>query len=239
MDKWSKLLMVGLGFFCLQAILLAGSGVRGTVTYSGKIPKMQKFDMAIEPICVAKHQNDPDSYPSRSEALILGEGNTLGNIYVRIAEGLPDKEWEVPETAVVLDQDGCQYKPHMIALQVDQPLKILNSDGVLHNLHTLPEENDEFNVTMPQFLKESIKSFEYAEPPFRIKCDVHPWMGGYIAVSEHPFFDVTGRDGNFEIMGLEAGKYLLEFWHEKLGTRSADVTISEDKNQTVDLVFTR
>ena len=239
MDKWSKVLMVGIGFFCLQANLQAGGGVIGTVTYSGKIPKMQKFDMTIEPTCVAKHQNDPDSYPSRSEALILGDGNTLGNIYVRIAEGLPDTEWEVPETAVVLDQDGCQYKPHMIALQVDQPLKILNSDGVLHNLHTLPEENDEFNVTMPQFLKESIKSFEYAEPPFRIKCDVHPWMGGYIAVSEHPFFDVTGRDGNFEIMGLEAGKYLLEFWHEKLGTRSADVTISEDEIQTVDLVFSR
>lgn len=239
MDKRSKLRLAGVGYFCLLTLLQAGGGVKGTVTYSGKVPRLKTFNMAIEAVCVAKHENDPENYPARSEALVLGAGNTMGNIYVRIASGLPEREWEVPSEPVVLNQDGCQYKPHVIALQVEQPIKFLNSDGVLHNLHTIPEENDETNVTMPPFLKETVRSFEYAEGPFPIKCDVHPWMGGFIAVSEHPFFDITGKDGKFEISGLEDGNYQLEFWHEKLGTRTADVTISGDETQTVDITFSR
>ena len=219
--------------------LIAGGGISGTVKYEGKIPKMKKFDMAIEGICVKKHVDDPEEYPSRSEALILGDGNTMGNIFVQVISGLPDKEWPTPEEPVVLDQDGCQYKPHVLALMVDQPLLFKNSDGVLHNLHTLPEENDEFNVTMPKFLKETTRTFEYAEPMFRIKCDVHPWMGGYVAVMDHPFFDVTKADGNFNISGLEPGKYTIEVWHEKLGTRTAEVTIGEGETTSINFTFSR
>ena len=74
---------------------------------------------------------------------------------------------------------------------------------------------------------------------FPIKCDVHPWMGGFIAVMEHPFFDVTGKDGVYKINNLEPGTYTLEAWHEKLGTQSAEVTITGDKTQTIDFVFKR
>jgi len=122
---------------------------------------------------------------------------------------------------------------------VGQPLKFLNSDSVLHNLHTLPEENDEFNVTMPKFLKETIRSFEYPEGMFAIKCDVHPWMGGFIAVLEHPFFDVTEKDGQYQLNDLPPGTYTLEAWHEKLGTRSAEVTIVGNETKNIDIVFKR
>lgn len=217
----------------------AGGGISGTVKYEGKIPKMKKFDMVIEGICVKKHLDDPARYPSRSEALILGDGNTMGNIFVRVISGLPDKEWPVPEEPVILDQDGCQYKPHVLALMVEQPLLFKNSDGILHNLHTLPEENDEFNVTMPKFLKETTRTFEYAESMFRIKCDVHPWMGGYVAVMDHPFFDVTEPDGMYNISGLEPGTYTIEAWHEKLGTQTAEVTIGEGETTSINFTFSR
>ncbi|HIA29216.1 MAG TPA: hypothetical protein EYN81_02885 [Candidatus Marinimicrobia bacterium] len=230
----------------LAVILLAaftyafsGGTVTGTVTYKGKIPKLRKFDMAIEPVCVMKHEKDPESYPARSEALILGDGNTLGNVFVNVISGLPEKKWEIPEEPVILNQDGCTYKPHVLALMAGQPLKFLNSDGVLHNLHTLPEENDEFNVTMPKFLKETIRTFEYPEPMFRIKCDVHPWMGGFLAVMDHPFYSITDKDGIFLISGLEPGTYEVEFWHEKLGTRTETVTIEGEETKTVDFTFTR
>ena len=231
--------LAGIGILCAAALLQAGGNVAGTVKYEGKIPKLMTFDMTIEPVCVAKHEKDPANFPSRSEALVLGAGNTMANIYVRVVGGLPDREWEVTETPAVLDQNGCQYKPHVLGVQVDQPVKFINSDGVLHNLHTLPEENDEFNVTMPEFLKETIKTFEYAEPPFRVKCDVHPWMGGFIGVTEHPFFDVTDLEGRFEISGLDAGTYQLEFWHEKLGTRTVEVVIKDDATSEVAVTFSR
>ncbi len=223
----------------LFSLLSAGGSVTGKIRYAGKVPKLKLFDMAIEPVCVKKHENDPAIYPARSEALVLGKGNTMANIFVRISAGLPQKDWKPPAEPAVLDQDGCTYKPHVLALMLGQPLKFLNSDGVLHNLHALPVENDEFNVTMPKFLKETIREFEYSEGMFPIKCDVHPWMGGFIAVMEHPFFDVTEKDGVYEIKGLDPGTYTVEAWHEKLGTRSAEVTITGDETQTVDFVFKR
>ena len=229
--------LIAIAFFCSH--LMAGGSITGTITYEGKIPKLKKFDMAIEPICVQKHETDPVRFTGRSEALVLGESNTLGNIFVQVIAGLPEKEYSTPETPVVLDQNGCTYSPHVLALMVGQPLKFLNSDGVLHNLHTLPEENDEFNVTMPKFLKETIRTFEYAEGMFPIKCDVHPWMGGFVAVLDHPFFAVTQKDGVYKIEGLDPGDYEIEFWHEKLGIRNASVSVKGDETQTFDFVFKR
>ena len=216
-----------------------GGIITGSVTYEGKLPRMKKFDMAIEKICVMKHTENPEKYPGRSEALVLGEGNTMANIFVQVTAGLPEKEWEAPEEPVILDQNGCTYMPHVLALMLGQELKFLNSDSVLHNLHTLPVENDEFNVTMPKFLKETIRTFEYAEGMFPIKCDVHPWMGGYVAVLAHPFFDVTEKNGVYEINDLAPGTYTIEAWHEKLGTKTAEVTITGDESKTIDFVFKR
>jgi len=229
--------LIAIAFFCSH--LMAGGSITGTITYEGKIPKLKKFDMAIEPICVQKHETDPVRFTGRSEALVLGDENTLGNIFVQVIAGLPKKEYSPPDTPVVIDQNGCTYAPHVLALMVGQPLKFLNSDGVLHNLHTLPEENDEFNVTMPKFLKETIRTFEYAEGMFPIKCDVHPWMGGFVAVLDHPFFAVTQKDGVYKIEGLDPGDYEIEFWHEKLGIRNASVSVKGDETQTLDFVFKR
>ena len=227
------------GVIFISSQLFAGGSITGTVTYEGKIPKLKKFDMAIEPVCMMKHEKDPVKYTGRSEALVLGDGNTMANIFVQVISGLPEKEYPAPEEPVVLDQNGCTYMPHVLALMVGQPLKFLNSDSVLHNLHTLPEENDEFNVTMPKFLKETLRTFEYAEGMFPIKCDVHPWMGGFVAVLAHPFFDVTEKDGQYQLNDLPPGTYTLEAWHEKLGTRSAEVTIAGNETKNIDIVFKR
>ena len=235
----NKLTTSLISFVVFRSQLTAGGSITGIITYEGKIPKLKKFDMVIEPVCVQKHEIDPVRFTGRSEALVLGEGNTLGNIFVQVIAGLPEKEYSTPETPVVLDQNGCTYSPHVLALMVGQPLKFLNSDGVLHNLHTLPEENDEFNVTMPKFLKETIRTFEYAEGMFPIKCDVHPWMGGFVAVLDHPFFAVTQKDGVYKIEGLDPGDYEIELWHEKLGIRNASVSVKGDETQTFDFVFKR
>ena len=78
--------------------------------------------------------------------LVLGSGNTMGNIMVWVSKGLPaGKTYPAPKTPVVIDQNGCQYKPHVMGIMVGQPYKILNSDGILHNIHTLPKVNPSFN----------------------------------------------------------------------------------------------
>ncbi len=157
--------------------------------------------MDADPACAKKHTT-----PVPSETLVLGSGNTMGNIIVYVSKGLPaGKTYPAPKTPVTLDQNGCQYKPHVQGIMVGQAYRILNSDGILHNVHSLPKVNPQFNKPMPPTLKETTTTFAKPEPIFQIKCDVHPWMSAYIGVFTHPFFSVTGTDGKFTISGLDAG----------------------------------
>ena len=210
-------------------VAFAASSITGTITFDGKAPSLRPLSMDADPACAKKHTG-----PVANEMLALGSGNTMGNVMVWVSKGLPaGKAWPAPKTPVVLDQNGCQYKPHVMGIMVGQPYKILNSDGVLHNIHTLPTVNPSFNKGMPATLKEATTVFAKPEAVFHIKCDVHPWMSAYVAVFMHPFFSVTSTDGKFTISGLDAGTYEITAWHEKLGTQTASVTVggSDTKSQ--------
>jgi len=162
----------------------------------------------------------------------------MGNILVWVSKGLPaGKTWPAPKTPVVLDQKGCQYVPHVQGIMVGQAYKILNSDGILHNVHALPKVNKQFNKPMPATLKETTTTFDKPEPIFHIKCDVHPWMSAYVGVFTHPFFSATNTDGKFTISGLDPGTYEITAWHERLGTQTASVTVGANDKKTQDFKF--
>ena len=212
----------------------AASSISGTVTFDGKTPTLKPLAMDADPVCAKKHTG-----PVPNEMLVLGSGNTMGNIMVWVSKGLPaGKTFPAPSTPVVLDQNGCQYKPHVMGIMVGQPYKILNSDALPHNVHTLPKVNKPFNRAMPATVKEATTTFDKEEPIFQVKCDVHPWMGGYIAVFSHPFFSVTATDGKFTISGLDPGTYEITAWHERLGTQTASITVGANDKKTQDFKFT-
>jgi plastocyanin len=214
-------------------VAFAASSITGTVVFDGKAPALRPLSMDADPACAKKHKA-----PVANEMLALGSGNTMGNIMVWVSKGLPaGKTWPAPKTPVVLDQNGCQYKPHVMGIMVGQQYRILNSDGVLHNIHTLPKINASFNKGMPATLKETTTSFDKPEAVFHIKCDVHPWMSAYIAVFTHPFFSVTSTDGKFTISNLDPGTYEITAWHEKLGTQTASVTVGASGTQTQNFKF--
>lgn len=210
------------------------SSITGTVTFDGKVPNLPPLTMNADPACAKMH-----SKPAPSEMLVLGSGNTMGNILVWVSKGLPaGKTWPAPKTPVVLDQKGCQYVPHVMGIMVGQAYKILNSDGILHNVHALPNVNKAFNKPMPATVKEATVTFEKPEPVFQIKCDVHPWMSAYVGVFTHPFFSVTKTDGKFTISGLDPGTYEITAWHERLGTQTASITVGANETKTQDVKFT-
>ena len=159
----------------------------------------------------------------------------MGNVFVYI-KNAPKGEVKVPTEPVVIDQKGCNYHPHVIGVMVGQPVKILNPDGTLHNVHALAKVNQEFNMAMPKFRTEVTKTFDKPEFMFAIKCDVHPWMNAWISVMPNSYFAVTGADGKFEIKDLPDGTYDVEAWHEKLGTKKGTVTVAGG-NGTVDFSF--
>ncbi len=217
---------------CGMAEAAVAGTISGTVSFDGKVPNLKPLSVAAEPMCVKKHATVPN------EALVLGSGNTMANVVVKVIGGLPaGKSWPAPKEPVVMDQVGCQYVPHVMGIMVGQPFKVLNSDGILHNVHALPKVNRTFNMAMPPTRKEAIETFAKAEGMFVVKCDVHPWMQSFIGVFSHPFFGVTGADGKFTIANLPAGTYEVEAWHEKLGTQKSTVTVGASDTKTASFKF--
>ncbi len=216
----------------LSTYAFADGSVTGTVKFEGKAPKQRTINMEADAICLAAHKGSVSA-----NTFILGEGNTLGNVFVYVKSGLPKANWALPTEAVVIDQKGCNYSPHVLGVMVGQKVKILNPDGTLHNVHGMCKINQEFNAAMPNFRKEMEKVFNKPEFMFPIRCDVHPWMVAWMAVMPHPFFTVTTADGKFEIKNLPAGTYEIEAWHEKLGTKTVTVIIVDASQQIVDFTF--
>jgi plastocyanin len=232
---WSRLsLAAGLLTAALWPGVALAANITGTVTFDGKAPALKPLAMDAEPVCHKAH----GAKPVPNEMLVLGNGNTMGNIIVWVSKGLPaGKTYPAPKTPVTLDQKGCQYVPHVMGIMVGQSYRILNSDGILHNIHTLPKINPAFNRGQPATVKEMTTNFPKPENMFQIKCDVHPWMSAYIGVFTHPFFSVTGADGKFNISGLDAGSYEITAWHERLGTQTASITVAANDTKAQNFKF--
>ncbi len=209
------------------------STITGTVRYEGPLPPRRTLKMDADPGCAKKH-----SQPVVSEALVLGPEQALANVFVRVKSGLPGGTYRTPQEPAVIDQNGCRYVPHVLGVMTGQTVKILNSDGLLHNVHALPKINQTFNTAMPATRTEAEVTFT-EEELFKVKCDVHPWMGAWVSVVSHPFFDVTGEDGRFDLEGLPAGSYEVEVWHEKLGSETATAQVAENASAELDFTMSR
>ena len=194
----------------------ASGQVTGKVTLDGEAPEPQQINMGSDPKCAAAHPN-----PVLDESIVVGDNKEVANVVVSLKapEG-KELKGEAPKDPVVLDQKGCQYVPHVVAMMVGQDLVVKNSDDFLHNVHSLAIDNDPFNFGQPRKDEKGVskgKAIKMAER-FVVKCDVHPWMTAQVSAFEHPFFAVTNDKGEFSIptKGLADGTYTLEIWHEKL-----------------------
>ncbi len=210
---------------------LGTASITGSVRYEGEIPPPRPVKMEADPSCAKKHGSPP-----QSEMLVLGDGNMMANVLVSVTGGLTSGSYPPTEEPAVIDQQGCRYVPHVLGVMKGQTIKILNSDGLLHNVHALPKVNKVFNMAMPASRTETEVTFTEEEQAFKIKCDVHPWMGAYVQVLSHPFFDVTGKDGRFSLANLPAGNYEVTIWHERLGTETRTAEVAE--GQSIELDFT-
>jgi len=165
------------------------------------------------------------------ETIRVGDDQGLANVVVSVVglEGAPTAR--TPK----LDQRGCQFRPHVVAIQPGE-IEILNSDGILHNIHTYSKENSPINKAQPRFKKVMTETFTKPEI-IKVTCDVHSWMRGWIAVLPHPYFGVTDTRGATRIEAVPAGAHTIEAWHEKLGRRTQDVTVSVGETARVVIEF--
>jgi len=210
----------------------------GTVLFEGTPPPRSPVSMVAKPECVERHGGQP----VLTDNLIVGSGKGLKDAFVYISKGLEKYKFEPPADPAVIDQKGCMYSPHVFGVQMNQDLKILNSDPFSHNINV--KTNNPFNKGMakdqaPETMK---KWFKKRGVPTPVGCDIHAWMSAFACVVEHPYFAVTGEDGKFSIKGLPPGKYTLTVWHEVhpklVAPKPADIEIEVKAGETKTQDFT-
>ncbi len=153
------------------------------------------------------------------ESLIVGDGNGIANVFVYLRRAPKGYKSEVPTEAVVLDQKGCVFTPHVALIQAGQKVLVKSSDAVQHNVHTFPARNQGANLLIKANESDGVElNYSRAESdPLKVKCDIHTWMSSYHLVLDHPFMAVTDDTGAFKIDELPAGDYEFRIWHEKGG----------------------
>jgi hypothetical protein len=223
-------LMAALSIAAIGTAAPGAGTVTGKVTYTGTPAKPKPIDMSKEPSCAKEHPT-----PEMTENAVTGPGNTLEYVVVYISAGAP-ADSAPPSSPANFDQKGCHYAPHVLAFEVNQELKISNSDQTSHNIHPLAKINREWNKSQPPGTPPI--SEKYDKPEFiSVKCNIHPWMHGYFAVLNTSHHAVTDGSGEFKLPNLPPGKYTLTAWHESYGTQTQEVTIAGSETKNVNFTF--
>lgn len=203
----------------------------GRVSFAGTPPENPVVKMSGDPMCIGAN-----SAGMTFEHYIVKDGG-LDNVFVYVKDGLGNYHFEVPAEPVKVDQQGCRYLPHVVGVRVGQPIEISNSDETTHNVHSLPDENREFNFAQFKKGQTNVQTFTTPEVMIPFKCDLHGWMRAYVGVVAHPYFAVTTDGGNFELKGLPPGTYTVEAWHAKAGTQTQQVTIGAKESKEIGFTF--
>jgi plastocyanin len=196
--------------------MLPAETIKGTVRFAGDLPAQKTIPTTIDQYVCGKEKP--------AEDLIVAPDKGIRNAVVSLAKA-PGVELKEPVPAPVeLDQKECTFVPHVVVAPVNSPVLFLNTDRLLHNLHSTSRSNPRFNRAQPKgrTIQMAFKTPEIIQ----IECDLHTWMSAWVVVADHPFYTVTKDHGEFILENVPPGSYTLRVWQESLGTATQDVTVA-------------
>ncbi len=206
-----------------------GGTVRAVVKWKGEVPP--PVELAIPSTCA------PDVRGPFLANTTLVKGGLVQNAFVWIDKGTLAWKEPPPSEEVVVDQRACMYGPHVTGAQVGQKVTFLNSDPVFHNVRTIAKDNPTFNLAMASKDLRITKTFGHAEIMVNAKCDVHPWMSGFVGVVAHPYFAVSSDAGEVVLENVPVGDFEVAAWHETFGRVAAKVHVDPNAAAQVELVL--
>ncbi len=224
---WTVVAIMGLilGGMTVASAQDVGS-LSGRISFAGNAPAMKKIDVTKDKeVCGKTELYD--------ESLEVGPDKGIKYVVVTVVGA---KGGKFASQKATLDQKGCLYTPRVVVVPTTGELDILNSDGILHNIHTYSTANPSINKAQPKFKKVLTEKFGKPEI-IKASCDAHAWMTGWIVATDTPFVAVTDEKGTFSIKDIPPGNYKVEIWHETLGKQVKDVSIKakEEAKLTVEL----
>jgi plastocyanin len=200
-----------------------GGALKGTVRFTGPAVEQKKLPVTVDHSVCGKEKD--------AEDIVLSPEKGIRNVVVSLQPPPPGATWPVSLPNVQIDQQQCVYVPRVVVVPVGGMVEFLNTDRLLHNLHSNSTGNPTFNRTQPRGRTIPIM---FTKPEIvRVDCDLHPWMRAWVVVAEHPFYAVTNDQGEFRLDNVPPGQYTLQLWQESLGTVTQDVTVKDEASTTV------
>ena len=203
----------------------------GTISFTGTPPKPVRIDTSSDPICEKAN-------PDLTTDWVIVTNKRLANVVVYVrGELLNSYSFDAPSPDVTLEHKGCRYEPHILGMQTQQTLRIVNSDPTAHNTHPSPKNNRQWNQSQAPGAAALEQRFASPELFIPIRDNQHPWEKAYVGVFSHPFFSVSGTDGSYKISGLPPGQYTVVAWHERLGEQTLEVFLGYTEQKNVDFTI--
>jgi hypothetical protein len=211
------------------------------------------------------------------QAYRIGKDNTLGNVFVWVVPDsgtffkVDEQQLKGLDKEVKIHQPHCAFIPHCAFLfsqyktdpknprktqPTGQVLKIANDAEISHNTNWKGgSRNSGDNVLLGKGIDRTVDNLVPERQEVSIKCNIHPWMDGYLRVVDTPYYDISKSDtldgknkveksdprfGTYEIKNLPAGKVRVIAWHEKSGYLNKEtgngevIEIAADKETTKD-----
>jgi plastocyanin len=193
----------------------AAAEIRGVVLYTGTLAQPSKVPVTIDQYICGKEKD--------AEELVLGATRGVLNAVVWLENPPSGVRWDSPLPKVEMDQKGCVFLPRVVVVPVGGTVDFLNSDRLLHNLHSQSKDNPSFSRT--HSLGRTIP-ITFTKPEIvAITCDLHSWMRSWVVVADHPFYAVTDQAGGFTLRNVPPGKYSVRMWHEALGSATREIVV--------------
>ena len=184
----------------------------------GAAPKFANIDGSKDSFCA--------TLDIPSELMVIGKGGEIQNLALildarRSKAKIPAEMLKAEEKEIVLDNNGCIFKPHVLSVRPGQTVKVTNSDQCSHNANFNFFNNKPENFIVPVGGSKSLTVKTDEPAPIPVECNVHPWMKSYLIATEHPYVGIANEAGEITIENLPVGSVTFKVWHEN-AVRSID-----------------
>lgn len=201
------------------------TGAGGRAHWVGTVPAIPSLSVQADAALQCEHAGAMDL---RNQSLLVDAGGGLANVVIEIE--IAGRKPEAPAGPFEVDQLGCAFLPHVSVVPVGATVHYKNSDPFTHNVNVVPRRGDAMNVMVDGG---GHRAATYTDSDqIQLKCDIHPWMSGWVYVSDAAVHVLSSSDGSFALPALPAGSHRVSCWHATQGAASGTLVVGEDGSIT-------
>ncbi len=153
-------------------------------------------------------------------------------VWLEPLSGLP--QLRTKPARVEMIQKDKTFSPHVLPIMIGTTVDFPNYDPIFHNAFS-NYNGQIFDIGLyPPGTSRSIVFRR--EGVVRVFCNIHPTMTAVIVVLQSPYFCVSNKNGDLQMMNVPAGSYRMHVFHERateqtLAALTKTVEISDERIQ--------